>query len=223
MMRSLKNRIAFGIKLGLPESQAARLAKLETPEAIQDFVTSIPTNFEEGGDTCLSVTEALRQKRAHCIEGAFVAACALWMQGHTPLLMDYQAKGDDDHVVTLFRRDKCWGAISKSNHVWLRWRDPIHRTLRELAISYFHEYVSGGSKTLWAYSKAFDLRRLKPEEWVTNKDNCWDAADTLDQSRHYQLITATQARRLRARDALELKAGEILEYRAPSEEASARY
>ncbi len=86
----------------------------------------------------LSVAEALRQNRAHCIEGAFVAACALWLNGEPPLLMDFQARGDDDHVVALFRHDKCWGAISKSNHVWLRWRDRDLPLLRELAMSYFH-------------------------------------------------------------------------------------
>ncbi|HEV3410188.1 MAG TPA: hypothetical protein VG095_07830, partial [Chthoniobacterales bacterium] len=129
------------MKLGLSRQHATTLARLRTPQKIQDFVSELPTNFEPEGDTCLSVAEVLRQRRAHCIEGAFVAACALWMNGEPPLLMDFQATLDDDHVIALFKRGGCWGAISKSNHIWLRWRDPVYRTPRELAMSYFHEYV----------------------------------------------------------------------------------
>ena len=115
------------------------LARLRTPIQIQDFVSALPVNFEPDGDTCLSVAGALRGRRAHCIEGAFIAACALWMNGEQPLLMDFQARGDDDHVIALFRQNGLWGAISKSNHIWLRWRDPVYRSPRELAMSYFHE------------------------------------------------------------------------------------
>ncbi|HEU0117150.1 MAG TPA: hypothetical protein VFR09_00840, partial [Alphaproteobacteria bacterium] len=147
----MKQRIAFGMKLGLPRMQAAQLARLRTPESVQDFINAIPINFEPEGDTCLSVTEVLRQRRAHCIEASFTAACAFWINGRPPILMDLQAKNDSDHVVALFKQGNCWGAISKSNHVWLRWRDPVYRSLRELAMSYFHEYVSGNSKTLMTY------------------------------------------------------------------------
>src|SRR5277367_1382371 len=104
---------AFGMKLGLTRAQAAALARLKTPERIQDYINTIPINFELGGDTCLPAAEALRQNRAHCIEGAFIASCALWMHGQKPLLMDLKAKGDDDHVVALFRHGRFWGAISK--------------------------------------------------------------------------------------------------------------
>jgi hypothetical protein len=209
------DRIAFGVRLGLNRWQAARLAQLKTPERIQDFVTALPSNHEQAGDTCLSVAQVLRQRRAHCIEGAFVAACALWLAGTPPLLMDFHAEDDDDHVVALFRRGRHWGAISKSNHIWLRWRDPIYRSLRELAMSYFHEYVKGKRKTLRAYSGAFDLRRIAPERWVTNKENCWDVAEAVDRIRHYPLISPAQARRLRPRDALERRAGSMLEHPHP--------
>ena len=204
-----------------PELRA--LAKLRTPERIQDFVSALPINFEPEGDTCWSVLQALRRNRAHCIEGAFIAAYALWLAGERPLLMDFQAEGDDDHVVTLFRRDGCWGAISKSNHVWLRWRDPIYRTLRELAMSYFHEYVSQHHKTLRRYSRAFDLSRVDPAHWVTREEGCWDIAEAIDTVQHYPLITARQARRLRRRDAMELKAGSMTEYAAPDRASAERY
>ena len=219
----MKARIAFGRKLGLSHEHAATLARLRTPEKIQDFVTSLTTNFEPEGDTCLSVAQTLRQGRAHCIEGAFIAACALWIAGQPPLLMDFQSEGDDDHVIALFRRDGCWGAISKSNHIWLRWRDPIYRSLRELAMSYFHEYVLGRQKTLRRYSRPFDLRKVDPALWVSNGEDCWEIAEAVDEIRHYPLISRAQARRLRPRDALELQAGKMLEHAAPDAAAALRY
>jgi hypothetical protein len=219
----MKRAMVSASKLGIPRPQAKVLLRLDTPEAIQDYVSALPTNFEPDGDTCLSAVEAMRKRRAHCIEGAFVAACALWVHGEPPLLMDMQARGDDDHVMTLFRRGRCWGAISKSNHVWLRWRDPIYRSLRELAMSYFHEYVIGPEKTLRYYSRAIDLRRFDPRLWVTNKDDCWDVSQACDDAKHYPLLSPAQARRLRQRDAMEIKAGKLLEYTAPSREAASRY
>ena len=215
-------RFARALKLGLLPAPARALARLKTPEQIQDYVSKIPINFEPEGDTCLSVAEVLKQRRAHCIEGAFVACCALWLNGRTPWLMDFQALGDDDHVIALFRHGRHWGAISKSNHIWLRWRDPIYRTPRELAISYFHEYVRGSQKTLWKYSRPFDLRRLDPKLWVTNADDCWDVAEALDESPHYPLVTRGQARRLKPRDKLEREAGRFLEHPVP-EKAALRY
>lgn len=219
----MKRAMAFALKLGIPRPQAVILSRLDTPEAIQNYVSALPANFEPDGDTCLSVVEALRKRRAHCIEGAFVAACALWVHGEPPLLMDLQARGDDDHVMALFRRGRCWGAISKSNHVWLRWRDPIYRSLRELAMSYFHEYVKGSKKTLRNYSRAIDLRRFDPKQWVTNADDCWDVSDACDDARHYALLSAAQARKVRRRDAMEIKAGKLLEYSAPNRKAANRY
>lgn len=212
MKRGFKNRVSFGINLGLSAPDAANLAQLSTPEKIQDFVSSLEINREKGGDTCLSVAETLKQGHAHCIEGAFVAACALWMGGSPPLLMDMQAEGDDDHVVALFHRHGCWGAISKSNHVFLRWRDPVYYSLRELAMSYFHEYVNENRKTLRTYSASFDLRRFTPADWVTNAESCWEVGAALDDSRHYRLLTPRQLKVLKPRDTMEMKAGRMLEY-----------
>ncbi len=208
----MSKRIALGQKLGLSRSHAALLARLQTPEKIQDYVTALRNNAELEGDTCLSVSEVLRRQHAHCIEGAFVAAGALLLNGQAPLLMDMKAEGDDDHVVALFRHRGCWGAISKSNHIWLRWRDPIYKSLRELTMSYFHEYVVQSRKTLRSYSAAFDMRRLDPALWLNNRGSCWEAAFALDGSRHYPLITEAQARRLRPREKMEVHAGKLLEY-----------
>ncbi len=214
MPRSLSARIAFARQLGLSENHATLLAKLDTPATIQDFITALPANLEPQGDTCYSVATALKRKKAHCIEAAFIAACALWMNGARPLLIDLQATQDDaDHVIAPFREGRYWGAISKSNHIWLRWRDPVYTSVRELVMSYFHEYVTGAKKTLRAYSAPFDLSDYEAKEWVTNADHCWDMAATLDAGRHYPLISAGQAKRLRQRDAVEVAADKIRQYR----------
>jgi hypothetical protein len=208
------NRTSLGTKLGLTADEADLLSGLRTPEKIQDYITGLKINKERQGDTCLSVRSVLNEGHAHCIEAAFVAAAALWLNGEPPLLMDLKAKGDCDHVVTLFNHDGHWGAISKSNHVWLRWRDPVYRSLRELAMSYLHEYTSDANRiSLRSYSAAFDLRRQDPKLWVTNTDSCWDVAWDLDQSRHYPLVTPAQARRLRPHDKMAIRAGKLLEYR----------
>ncbi len=212
-----KKRFADRNDLGLTPAEFRTLARLNTPEKIQRFLDDIPSNFEIGGETSLSVREVLRQKRAHCIEGALVAACALWINGEPPLLLDLRAERDYDHVVALFRRRGCWGAVSKTNPPLLRWRDPVYRTLRELAISYFHEYANKRhQKTLREYSRPFDLRRVKPEIWVTSKKQCWSIGNMLDETRHYRLIDPKQAAGLRLRDSVERKAGALREYARPA-------
>jgi len=211
-------------RLGLSAAERRVLAKLTTPARIQDFVSALPANFERKGGTCLSVRETLRAGHAHCIESAFVAALALWLNGERPLLMDLQASADDDdHVVALFRRSNCWGAISKSNHVWLRWRDPVYRSLRELAMSYFHEYTRYDRKTLRTYSRPIDLRSVDAALWVTNDDNCWEVAGMLDSVRHYRLLSPAQARQLRRRDTVEMRANNLRQYRAPDKDSAERY
>ena len=149
----------------LSDNEFKLLYSLDTPGKIQDFIAKIPHNFESDGDTCMSVRMVLKKRRAHCIEAALVAALALWMHGEPPLLMDLSASDRDfDHVVALFRKNGLWGAMSKSNHAVLGYRDPVYRTLRELALSYVHEYYNAkGEKTLRSYSRPYSLAHLKPE------------------------------------------------------------
>jgi hypothetical protein len=212
----LRPRFARRKDLGLSKGEFAVLRRLSTPRRIQDFLNEMSPNFEIDGQTCLSVREVLRQRRAHCIEGAMLAACALWVHGEPPLLLDLRAERDYDHVVALFRRGRCWGAISKTNPALLRWRDPVYRSLRELAMSYLHEYANKRSqKTLRSYAGPFDLRRLDPGLWITNGKNCWDVGATLDDLRHRPLLTKRQARTLRLRDTVERKAGALTEHRPP--------
>jgi hypothetical protein len=209
-------RYARREELGLTRSEFAVLQRLSTPEKIQNFLNALPANFEIGGQTCLSVREVLRQRRAHCIEGAMLAACALWVQGEPPFLLDLEAERDYDHVVALFRRGSFWGAISKTDPPLLRWRDPVYRSLRELAMSYLHEYANKrGQKTLRRFAGPFDLRKIDPKAWVTNGKNCWQVGEALIDMRHTPLLTTRQARRLRLRDALERRAGALSEHRRP--------
>ena len=212
----MRPRFAHREDLGLSKAEFAVLERLSTPQKIQDFLNRIPANFEVGGQTCLSVREVLRQRRAHCIEGAMLAACALWVHGEPPLLLDLRAERDFDHVVALFRRGRCWGAISKTNPAVLRWRDPVYRSLRELAMSYLHEYANKrGQKTLRSYAGPFDLRRFDPALWVTSDKNCWEIGATLDDMPHRRLLTRRQSRGLRLHDAMERKAGALSEHRPP--------
>ena len=203
--------------LGLTPREFARLARLTTPQRIQAFVNATPINHEEDGETTLSVREVLRQRRAHCIEGAFVAACALWIGGAPPLVMHMDCDPCDyPHVVALFRSHSAWGAISKSNGAVLRFRDPVYRSLRELALSYFHEYCDRrGRRTLRSYSTAFDLRRIDPRHWVTRAGTCSDVDARLAALRHYPLVSPRQAARLSRRDSFERRAAALVEYPPP--------
>jgi hypothetical protein len=200
--------------LGLTKRERATLARLRTPIAIQDFLDRLPMNHEKGGETHRSVRAALRARKAHCIEGALIAAAALKLQGEKPLILDLVAKAhDDDHVVALYRRRGYWGAISKTNHATIRFRDPIYRTLRELALSYFHEWFMNatGEKTLVSYSRPLDLSRLGTR-WLVAEDDVWELDRALDRQPHYALVPQGNARHIRTADAMELKAGTFIEW-----------
>lgn len=202
-------------KVGLTQKELALFKRLDTPEKVQDFITNIPQNFEEGGETCFSAREVLRHRRAHCIEGAVLAALAFWVHGARPLLMDLKTKDDDDHVIALFRVNGLWGAISKTNHAILRYRDPVYRTLRELAMSYFHEYSNKKwKKSLRSYSRPLDLSTYDPTCWATGLD-AWQVAGDIDAILHFPLIPRRAAGRLRPLEGVERRAGSILQYERP--------
>jgi hypothetical protein len=216
-LKSLRTtRKASRETLGLTRGEFALLRRLRTPEKIQSFLYGLKQNFERRGETCNSVRTVLKERRAHCIEGAITAACALWIHGEPPLLLDLQAVHDFDHVVALFRRHGRWGAISKTNGIGLRWRDPVYKSLRELAMSYLHEYYNKRDhKTLRTYSLPYDLRRMKPADWVTGEDGAWDLVDNLEATRHYRLMDRRQQRSLVRRDPFERNVGNLLQYRRP--------
>jgi hypothetical protein len=212
-----KPRFARREHLGLTEREFAVLQRLATPQKIQTFLNAVPSNYEVGGETILSVREVLRQRRAHCIEAALLAACALWVHGERPLVLHMDCDPCDyPHVLALFQRRGAWGAISKSNGVPLRYRDPIYRSLRELAMSYFHEYCdTRGGKTLRSYSRPFDLRRIDSALWITNTQDCRHTHDRLAAAPHYPLISPSQARALTRRDSFERRAAKLVEHPRP--------
>jgi len=202
--------------LGLSKGEFAILRRLDTPAKIQDYLFDLKQNFEPNGDACRPVRVVLRERNAHCIEGAMLAGAALWVHGEPPLLMDMRAEHDFDHVVALFRRRGFWGAISKTNGAYLRWRDPVYRSLRELAMSYMHEYSNKREyKSLREYSLPFDLRRVDPAVWAAGEKDAWDVPERLEEVRHFRLVTRAQARALTRRDPFERKVAALLQYRKP--------
>ena len=210
-------RVARREDLGLTRAQFAALERLDTPQRIQAFVNRIPANHERDGETLLSAREVLRQRRAHCLEGAFVAACALWVHGKPPLLVHLDCDlSDYPHCIAVYRKGRFWGAISKTNGAVLRFRDPVYRSLRELALSYFHEYCDRrGRHTLRSYSRAFDLRRVDTDLWVTSPKACWDVHERLVGLRHYALVSGRQVAALSRRDPFESRVARILQYPKP--------
>lgn len=191
--------------------------KLKTPTKIQDFINGLGMNFEEKGDTYHSPLMVLRAGKAHCAEGAMLAAAIFWYHGEPPLLLDLKVaenKGDVDHVVALFKEGGRWGAVSKTNHAVLRYRDPVYTTVRELVMSYFNEYfmVKNGMKTLRSYSAPFNLLR-HGDAWLTAAEKLQEVIDALDGSRHFAVASAAAIRRLRPADSVEIAAGALTEWR----------
>ena len=200
---------------GLSKSELKIFKKLSTPIKIQDFLDKIPKNWEKRGETYFSPRRALKAKKMHCFEGAVFAAAALWLNGEKPLLLDLKAKGDDDHVVALYKRNGYWGAISKTNHAALRFRDPVYKTIRELALSYFHEYFrnSDGKKILVSYSsKPFNLRTLGAK-WITAEEDLRNIVEAIDFAPHKQIYPKKNKKFIRPADVMERRAGKIIEWK----------
>ena len=200
----------------LSPAERSVFKKLDTPNRIQNYLEALPQNFSYlAGETHRSPRRILRykeSKKAYCFEGAVLAASLLAYHGHEPLLMDLQTTDDDeDHVVALFKENGLWGAISKTNHTILRWRDPVYKTVRELAMSYFHEYFlpNNGKKTLYAYSAPFNLSKYKPERWVTADKSLDWLAEALDDSKHFPIAPKKVLTKARRASALERKASKL--------------
>lgn len=202
------------MNFGLTPEEQGILRALSTPGKIQEFLDTLPMNHERAGRTYYSPRRVLRERLAHCIEGALLAAAALWLHGEEPLILDLQSvASDDDHVVTLFRRRGRWGALSKTNHPVLRYRDPVYPDLRSLALSYFHEYffVKNGKKTLRTYSRPLNLRRFGTS-WITTEADCFPIAEALNNMPHYPLLPENAQRLLRPATSFERRAAGIVEW-----------
>lgn len=187
--------------------------RLNNPAKVQDFLNSIPSNKELKGETCMSPRDVVKNKTAHCAEGALFAAAVFWYHGRKPLLLDLRTiDNDQDHVVALFRENGFWGAVSKTNHAVLRYREPIYKSVRELAMSYFHEYfLDNGQKTLREFSKPFDLTKYG-KDWITSDKSLLYIMDDLDDSPHEKILTSKQIKSLRKADKIEREAGLLKEW-----------
>ncbi|MDB5189479.1 MAG: hypothetical protein JWL82_436 [Parcubacteria group bacterium] len=201
-------------KFGLNEKELALFSRLSTPSKIQDFLDTLAVNHEKREESCHSPRRVLEERKAHCMEAALVAATALWLHGEAPLLMELRAApGDQDHAVALYKRNGYWGAVSKTNHVSLRFRDPVYKTMRELALSYFHEYFLNvnGAKTLRAYTRPFSLKRFGTK-WMTSDTGVWPIAYALHDAPHYSLLPEENKKFVRPADRIERRAGRIIEW-----------
>ena len=180
---------------GLTPRELACLRRLSPPWRIQRFLDELA--YDVRGKACRSPRRVLRERRVQCMDGALFAAAALRVSGHPPLLLDLEADRDDDHVVAIYRQGGCWGALARSNYSGLRSREPVYRTLRELALSYFESYFNlRREKTLRRYSRPVDLRRFDARGWMTAEDDLWDIPEHLVGLRHTRLLTLQQERRL---------------------------
>lgn len=190
---------------GLSPKDARTLRALNTPVKLQRFLDALTYQY---ADTAWSPAHALRERKGHCLEGALLAASALRLNGHPPIVMDLEAVRDDDHVIALYRERGLWGGIAKSNYAGLRFRAPVYRTLRELALSYFENYYNHrGERTLRNYSVPVNLARLDSQHWMTSEQDVWCVPELLIAARHFPLFPDKVARNLPRLDRRSYEAG----------------
>jgi len=201
--------------LSFTKKEIALIKKLNTPEKLQDYLNSLKFNFEENGiDTLKSPIFTMRAQSAHCTEGALLGTYILSQHGYKPLILHLKTiKGDFDHVIALFKIDGLWGALSKTNHAVLRYREPVYKNIRELAMSYFHEYfLDSGVKTLREYSKPLNLNTFE-KNWHLLEGDLWGIDEELDKIKHYKIAPEKTLKNLRKADKIEIEAGKIEEYK----------
>lgn len=170
-------------------AERAVFRRLSSPEKIQQYLDDLEYDTESAGPRCRSPRLVMRDATAHCMSGALMGAAALRMLGYPPLLLDFEAVRDDDHVLAIFRQRGHWGALAKSNYSGLRFREPVYRTLRELAMSYFeHYYNLRREKTLRNYSRPVNLQRFDTMGWMTAESDVWAIPEYLTTISHTPLL-----------------------------------
>ncbi len=185
--------------------ELAILVHLDSPDRIQVFLDGLPYSSDP---IYRSPRSVLRDRKAHCFDGALFAAAALRLIGFPPLIVDMQAVRDDDHILAIFRSGPHWGAVAKSNFVGLRFREPIYRSLRELVISYFDSYYNmEREKTLRGYTVPLNLREFDSICWMTDDSGLEKIAARLDQIRSFRLLTEAMIEKLVSVDDRTFEAG----------------
>jgi hypothetical protein len=186
---------------GFSQDEIDFFMTLDTPAKVQDYLDTIPMNHEVQDETFLSAVETLRQNHGHCVEGAMLGAYILSLHGHPPYIMDMCAHDDDSHNVIPFRVDGKWGCLSISNHSSLRYRNPVYRTLRELMMSYFDDYMNGkGQRSLHAYSMPMNLSVVFGPNWATRRGEVWEVGLFADQMPNYELVKVKDLQKIRPAD-----------------------
>lgn len=202
---------------GFTKKEKVLLKRLNTPAKVQGFLNGLSFNFEKHGETLKSPLFTLRAHSAHCFEGALLGAYMLSLHGFKPYLIHLKTtKEDYDHVVVPFKVGNFWGALSKTNHAVLRYREPIYKSIRELAMSYFHEYfLNNGKKTLRQYSELFNLNSLEKihKSWAVQKEDLWYIDKALDKVKHYDILPKNLVKKLRKADKIEIQAGKVVEWK----------
>jgi len=187
-------------RFGLTPREWRAFRALRTPAGVQRALDAMRYHH---ADTSWSPRHVLRTRTAHCLEGAIFAAAALRVLGFPPLLLDMEAEQDTDHVVAIFKLRGHWGAIAKSNYSGLRYREPVHRTLRELVMSYFDDYWNlRGERTMRRYSRPVNLARFDRAhpDWMTTEGDIWFIAEHLCDIPHTRLFPPAVARHLTRAD-----------------------
>ncbi|TMF59221.1 MAG: hypothetical protein E6I19_00220 [Chloroflexi bacterium] len=193
---------------GLTRSEVGLLRRLSTPDKVQRYLDALTYNVEKDGDTVRSPRRVIRDRTAHCAEGAFLAAAAFRLSGRPPLLVDLEADNDDDHVLAVYRDRGLWGSVATSKFSGLRFRGPVYRTVRELVMSYFEDYFNwDGDRTLRAYSRPLSLARFDRINWMTAEDDLWPVVEWLTVAHHTPLLPRTVASRLPRVDRRSYRAG----------------
>lgn len=171
---------------GFTPAELRQLRALKSPAGIQRFLDEIPYHL---AGTAWSPRTVLREKTGHCLEGAIFAAAALRVLGFPALIFDLEADQDTDHVLAIFKMRGHWGALAKSNFAGCRYREPVYRTLRELALSYFNTYFNlRGERTLRRYSRPVNLARFDDRNWMTSEKEIWFIAEYLCDIPHQPLL-----------------------------------
>lgn len=199
----------------IPPEDLKILSSLNTPQKIQTFLEEMSFNYEKQGETCMSPMRVLKERKAHCIEGAMLACVCLMLQKEKPLIVSLKVTPDDyDHIVTIFKRNGYYGAISKTNHAVLRYRDPVYRSVRELVMTYFHEYflTSNGEKTLLGYTDPINMRRFGTK-WITAEEELWKIAETIFDTPINSVVPKENRRNIREAQPFEQKVASIKEWK----------
>lgn len=186
-------------------AELRKLRSLKNPYGIQRLLDAMPYHL---ADTSWSPRIVLRENTSHCFEGAMLAAAALRVNGYPPLILDLEAEHDTDHVIAIYKERGLWGAVAKSNYTGCRYREPVYRSLRELALSYFDVYFNlRRERSLRTFSNPVNLIRFDRLDWMTTDDPLWFIAEYLFTVRHYRLFPSAVAKALHRLDDRSFRAG----------------